>query len=197
MSLNIEEIIKLVEEKVPYDKIGQKYGVCGAYIRKVLKKQGFELPKRRKINPKETFNRGKKKEKEVKEKQPNGKFCVFCGKPLYGRQTKYCSRKCEVKQESKEGYHTKYARKQDARGTEMKIKYIKQLGGKCSICGYKKNISALVFHHVDPSTKKFTLDARTIVRKGKASVEEEIAKCILLCHNCHHELHHPEYNDML
>ena len=27
-------------------------------------------------------------------KKPNGKFCLYCSKPLVGRQTKYCSDRC-------------------------------------------------------------------------------------------------------
>ena len=36
------------------------------------------------------------------------------------------------------------------------------MGGKCEICGYNKNVSALEFHHIDSVTKDFKLDARKL-----------------------------------
>lgn len=49
----------LIKDNVPYDTIGSKYGVSGNAVRKAARKLGIELPKRREINPNETFNRGK------------------------------------------------------------------------------------------------------------------------------------------
>lgn len=60
--------------------------------------------------------------------------------------------------------------------------------GKCSRCGYDKNIKALHYHHVDSSTKKFRLSDLTSDWTIK-EVQEEIDKCILVCANCHTELH--------
>jgi len=47
-------------------------------------------------------------------------------------------------------------------------------GGKCQLCGYKRYIGALDFHHKDPSTKKFSLSVKglcyswdTIVKEAK------------------------------
>jgi hypothetical protein len=68
------------------------------------------------------------------------------------------------------------------------------LGGQCEICGYKKNLSALAFHHIDPEKKKFKLDVRSLSNRTEAKILEELDKCKLLCHNCHAEVHNPEYN---
>lgn len=65
---------------------------------------------------------------------------------------------------------------------------IKKLGSKCSVCGYNKYNGALEFHHKDPETKLFELSARNFHRKVSV-LEEEAKKCILLCSNCHRELH--------
>lgn len=197
-SNDFNEVLDLTNKGVSYEEIGRQYGVSGSYIRKFLKKNGADIPKRRKIGENEHFNKGKVlKEKPAKEKKPNGKKCKFCGNELFGRQEKFCSKECKEKEYSKNGYHTKYARKQDATGAELKTKYIKMLGGCCSRCGYKKNIASLVFHHLDPSKKKFNIGARTIVRKSRKEVEEEISKCIVLCQNCHNEIHYPEYEGLL
>ena len=80
---------------------------------------------------------------------------------------------------------------QKLRGLKRKYEYVMKRDGKCERCGYNKNFSALQFHHIDPSTKKFTLDARTLERKTDEEIIEEFNKCELLCSNCHQELHHP------
>lgn len=67
-----------------------------------------------------------------------------------------------------------------------KLKLVKKFGGKCKLCGYSKCINALVFHHKDPTKKKFSIssDIRSYVKLSK-----EAEKCILICANCHAELH--------
>ncbi len=61
-------------------------------------------------------------------------------------------------------------------------------GGKCSICGYKKCVRALTFHHLDPKKKDFGLSANGITRSWKKT-KKELDKCVLLCMNCHMEIH--------
>ncbi len=66
---------------------------------------------------------------------------------------------------------------------------INSFGGKCQICGYDKCISALAFHHKNPKEKEF--DISKIAGKSKLSYNDikELEKCILVCHNCHSEIH--------
>lgn len=62
----------------------------------------------------------------------------------------------------------------------------------CVRCGYSKCEKALTFHHIDQTTKIDTI-ANLVSRLAKLEViEEEIQKCILLCFNCHAELHEEE-----
>ncbi len=61
-------------------------------------------------------------------------------------------------------------------------------GGKCQICGYNKCSRALNFHHIDPSKKNFGLSERGLTKSWE-KIQEEIKKCILVCANCHMELH--------
>ena len=86
-----------------------------------------------------------------------------------------------------------YAR-QRRRGIKRKLNLVKLKGGCCEICGYNKNLTALTFHHVDPSTKSFNVEMRNIANYEWNRVLKESNKCQVLCHNCHHELHHPEFN---
>ncbi len=61
-------------------------------------------------------------------------------------------------------------------------------GNKCAICGYNKSPRALSFHHRDPKKKDFGLSARGLTRSWD-KIREEIDKCVLLCANCHMEVH--------
>lgn len=65
---------------------------------------------------------------------------------------------------------------------------VEYLGGKCVLCGYSKYIGALHFHHRDPSEKEFGFGVNRKVR-WCASVKKELDKCVLLCANCHGEVH--------
>jgi hypothetical protein len=111
-------------------------------------------------------------------------YCKICTKKLKGKQTFYCSIFC------KNRYHQSYPQ-QKARGLKRKKELIEKFGGKCTICGYKKNLAALAFHHIDGSKKEFKLDARSLSNRTEARIQNELMKCTLLCHNCHAELHNP------
>lgn len=64
--------------------------------------------------------------------------------------------------------------KQKARGIKRKYEYILSHSGKCEICGYNKNLSALEFHHKDPNEKEFQIDARRFPKaKGKIYCSRE------------------------
>lgn len=54
----------------------------------------------------------------------------------------------------------------------------------CAICGYKKCVSALEFHH--EGDKEFCIGCGEY---GFKKLKEEIEKCEVLCANCHRELH--------
>ena len=68
----------------------------------------------------------------------------------------------------------------------IKEKLIKYKGGKCQICGYDRCTSALEFHHIDPLQKDFTISGGT---KSFENLKPEVDKCILVCSNCHREIH--------
>jgi predicted nucleic acid-binding Zn ribbon protein len=111
--------------------------------------------------------------------------CSVCSKPIDGKRRKYCSTECRL--EATFGYPT-----QQKRAIARKLKLIEMGGGACANCGYNKNITAFHFHHLEPSTKLFRLDAQAIGNRSWQAILDEFAKCILLCGNCHAELHNPE-----
>lgn len=61
-------------------------------------------------------------------------------------------------------------------------------GGKCKICGYNKYVGAFDLHHCKDSPKEFGLSVRGLTRSWE-KIKKEANKCILLCANCHREVH--------
>jgi 5-methylcytosine-specific restriction endonuclease McrA len=73
------------------------------------------------------------------------------------------------------------------RRREVKAILVREAGGRCALCGYDRCIGALAFHHVDPRSKSFGLAEGGLAR-SLAKSREEVAKCVLLCANCHAEV---------
>ena len=74
------------------------------------------------------------------------------------------------------------------RRTRLKKMAVEIAGGKCQICGYKKCLKALDFHHLNPKQRSFSLDVRGLTKSWNTIVDE-IHKCVLVCANCHREIH--------
>lgn len=122
------------------------------------------------------------------------KQCDGCGNALSKKQRRWCSSKCRsahtnVKYQSYEA--------QQLRGLERKLQFVLACGGRCASCGYKENLAALVFHHINENTKSFELDMRSLSNRKEAVCREELAKCLLLCANCHATLHNPRLSGLV
>lgn len=115
------------------------------------------------------------------------KICEICGKEfetkIGGGSRKYCF-ECSPSY-PKNGDKTKTI---TAIRQAMKKEAVKRCGGKCSICGYDKSIRALEFHHQDPTQKDFGLAANGVAHSWE-KFWQEAQKCILVCSNCHAEIH--------
>jgi hypothetical protein len=84
--------------------------------------------------------------------------------------------------------------KRHLRQKANKQKAVDHLGGSCVICGYDSHLGSLHFHHVDPSEKEYDFSSGRSLSFEK--VKAELEKCILVCGNCHSEIHaglHPKY----
>jgi transposase len=64
---------------------------------------------------------------------------------------------------------------------------VDEAGGACQLCGYRRFVGALHFHHLEPSAKQFSLAAEGATRSLHAA-RQEAKKCTLLCANCHAEV---------
>ena len=106
------------------------------------------------------------------------KKCVECDKKisfsLKKSQKKYCSNRCR----ERAGERNKRLRK--------KI-FVDGFKDSCELCGYGTYKGALDFHHRDPGDKSFNIADYENYSYDK--LENEIKKCIVLCRNCHSEVH--------
>ena len=75
-----------------------------------------------------------------------------------------------------------------ARRKKVRAMAVAHKGGRCEKCGYDRCIDALEFHHMDPSRKDFSISSKGYTRSWE-KVKEELDKCMILCANCHRELH--------
>ena len=102
-------------------------------------------------------------------------ICQHCGKPYIrkynlGSSIQYCN-SC-------------MANRQRYKKKELAVEY---KGGKCQQCGYSKCKRNLCFHHTAPNEKDFTISSNHCFSWEK--IKKELDKCILLCMNCHGEVH--------
>ena len=117
--------------------------------------------------------------------------CAVCAAPLTGRQTVFCSLRC--KNDSTNNKHQNYVSQQE-RGRRRRQMLIEQKGGRCERCGYSRNEAALAFHHRSPATKSFGIDLRKCSNTSWLTLLSETEKCLLLCLNCHAEIHNPGFS---
>ena len=72
---------------------------------------------------------------------------------------------------------------------QQRVEAMKVVRG-CETCG-ERHPGVLDFHHRDPKGKEMTV-SRAVAGRGWAAIEAEIAKCELLCANCHRKRHYDE-----
>ncbi len=114
------------------------------------------------------------------------KYCEICGKKFNSNSYSriYCF---ECSGDSSRLDNTSRKHQKTILRRSMKLQAVKLLGGKCSICGYNRCIDALEFHHKDPSVKEFKLGSGNTM--SWKEYKAEALKCILVCSNCHKEIH--------
>ena len=105
------------------------------------------------------------------------KQCLLCGKNFQPKTATANLRQCcyDCMPEGQQLKRSDFIAK-------LKIKE----GGKCARCGYDKCIQALDFHHKDSNQKDFGISDD---KMRLSEAVQEVKKCILICSNCHRELH--------
>ena len=168
-----ELVIKLRLEGATYKQIQDEVGVCKNTIIKILKEQNML-----KEPPKELTDDLLQQIQNRYDECHNIKIVAKEFKVSYSRlkgKIKMKETKNTPKKELEKSYYKR-----------TKEKLIEYKGGKCQVCGYNKCTSALEFHHLDPSQKDFTISGGT---KSFENLKPEVDKCILVCANCHREIH--------
>ena len=89
---------------------------------------------------------------------------------------RFCSTNCKLK------YFV------DKRRKDIKRMSLEYKGGACQVCGYDRGETALVFHHKESDGKDFGVASKGYTRSWE-KVKQELDKCMLLCSNCHAEIH--------
>ena len=135
----------------------------------------------------------------------NRKYCLTCSpfgqhntKPLHLRDItkkdgKYICVRCNKKYIHKLHKNTKRLCNScmvTRTRINKKRKCVDYKGGKCEKCGYNKCLSSLHFHHIDESNKSFSISSN-YCRSWK-TIKAELDKTILVCANCHGEIHHEQ-----
>jgi hypothetical protein len=64
---------------------------------------------------------------------------------------------------------------------KLKRKMVELKGDCCSACGNQYPDVVYDFHHLDPSEKDFNIGQS----RNWPKIEKELAKCVMLCANCH------------
>ena len=119
--------------------------------------------------------------------------CPVCEKEVNGSLKKvFCSERCRsssyANKRSNDPEEKEKVREFSKKRREV-IQKIKLESG-CIICGYNTCAAALHFNHRNPEEKSFGI-SQDPKRSWKA-ITNEIAKCEILCANCHAELTHRE-----
>lgn len=105
---------------------------------------------------------------------------------------------CAQTREYKRNWDRKHAEeiniRKRIRGALIKKELIKYKGGACSICGYNKSSVALTFHHLHNLNQKKESELGTRIgnRCSLEFLKKEADKYILVCENCHREIHQKE-----
>lgn len=156
-------------DNLSYEEIGRRLNMSGNGVKKLALRLGIELPKRRKINPKENFN------KSVSNRTIN--LCLNCDKETTNQ--KYCSQKCQ--QDHKYQLWVIDWKMGDETGitgdygisSYLRRFLLEKFHNKCSNCGWNKvnqytGNSPLEIEHIDGNYSNNNEDNLTI-----------------LCPNCH------------
>lgn len=111
------------------------------------------------------------------------KICIKCGKSFTPHENGYTRRYCFECVPNNTYSHGGAGMRKLIKSWALEYK-----GGKCQCCGYNKCNEALEFHHIDKDKKDFIISSRDIPTDWD-KIKPELDKCILVCSNCHREIH--------
>ena len=72
-----------------------------------------------------------------------------------------------------------------------KLAAIAKMGGCCADCKQTFPPAVYDFHHLDPDEKEYN-PSKLFSQKDQDRIDAELAKCVLLCSNCHRLRHYKD-----
>lgn len=166
-----DKLCKFIREGKSYEEIGRIYNVTGPAVRKAAQKLGIVLMKRRKINPNETFNKGRL----------NTETCLCCGKSFERYpylNGKFCSIECAGRYQKAK--HIKLWKSGKIKGTKsytcstfVREYMLQKSNFKCERCGWGE---------INPYTNKVPLQIHHMDGNSENNSENNLQ---VLCPNCH------------
>mgnify|MGYP003442925438 CR=1 FL=1 len=158
-----ETLIFLVEDNKSTWKIAEELKMSQSTIRYWLKKYGL-------------------KTKPVTDINLKNYCCKFCGET---NKENFCNKGKGIISLTKcKKCHNQFTIERIRNYKKQAIEY---KGGKCNICGYDRCQGSLHFHHINPLDKD--PNWRQMKNWHFDKIKTEIDKCILVCANCHGEIH--------
>lgn len=110
---------------------------------------------------------------------------------------KHYRKRTDEQKEKRRAYNNSYLASEDQltkKKIRRKLRYqermewiIETFGGECMQCGLKDHPLVYDFHHVDPSTKSFTIAAE-VSDMNIDKLIAELKKCVLICSRCHRKI---------
>ena len=175
----IDLIISLRKEGKTYDQIREVTGCCKSTISKYCMEAGLSSdPKKIDTITPELLEKIQNRYNEVGNLKK-------VAKEYHISATRLREAGIQVKV-AKKDYSERTITPQASCAQKNKLRAVYYKGGKCQLCGYNKSIRALQFHHIDPNEKDFGISGGT---KSFEKMKPELDKCILVCSNCHCEIH--------
>ena len=166
-----ELLIEMIGKGMSLNQIGKEVGKGLTTVRYWAKKHKVEFPNK----PFKDIN---------KKDYGETRFCPKCKKEC--ETSEFYSRRDKSNSSSYCKQCTNY--QTVLRQRNLKKQMIEYKGGKCERCGYDRYYGALEFHHIDPDKKDFSLSHLKRYSFNQIIIDE-LDKCILLCANCHREIH--------
>lgn len=169
-----QEVIKLRESGKTYNQIHEITGVAKSSISDICKSLGLGGQQIIKLTPEII-----EKAQNLYDELGNIKKVAKQLNISYERLSKVVNLKTPSKNITKSKSVISWRKR-------IKAKLVEYKGGKCECCGYNNCIEALEFYHIDPSQKDFTISGTS---KAFETLKKEADKCIMVCSNCHKEIH--------
>jgi hypothetical protein len=82
-----------------------------------------------------------------------------------------------------------YQKKNKSRRKGIATDYVNSTKIKCTYCD-ESTPCCLDYHHINPSDKEYSVSSMVAMGYPKETIDNEIAKCIVVCSNCHRKIHY-------